>query len=137
MGAAEFSEEGFGRDVDEAFVGARDRAQWEHGHAGYSGTIAEKGEVIELDRKAFGRLKARRVADLFSEAEAAGKGPAVRELYKRLGALAAPAMGAYTDKWGPALAIGLTPAEESAYRKRNGLRGRRGHAYLFFGWASS
>jgi hypothetical protein len=44
MGANTFFEYGKGPNAAEAFRRARDHAQWEHGHGGYSGTLAEKGE---------------------------------------------------------------------------------------------
>ncbi len=43
MGACDFTATAWGKTAAEAFIRARDHAQWEHGHGGYSGTIAEKG----------------------------------------------------------------------------------------------
>lgn len=43
MGAVDFTSYGFGRDAREAFIQAVQQAQYDHGHAGYTGTIAEKG----------------------------------------------------------------------------------------------
>jgi len=42
MGAAEFYTHGHGTTPKEAFKNAREEAQWDSGHGGYSGTIAEK-----------------------------------------------------------------------------------------------
>lgn len=43
MGAATFDVTvPVGRGVREAFSEAREQAQWDHGHSGYTGTIAEK-----------------------------------------------------------------------------------------------
>ena len=42
MGAIEFSTTGYGLDSHDAFANARTAAAWEHGHGGYTGTIAEK-----------------------------------------------------------------------------------------------
>lgn len=42
MGANTFQTYGFGKDSREAFVAAVKDAQWEYGHGGYTGTIAEK-----------------------------------------------------------------------------------------------
>lgn len=43
MGACEFNNVAVGSNVDEAFSRTVQDAQYEHGHGGYSGTIAEKG----------------------------------------------------------------------------------------------
>lgn len=50
MGAQEFYEEAHGDTVEKAFWNAVGDAQFEHGHGGYTGTIAEKMEftLIEL-----------------------------------------------------------------------------------------
>ena len=50
MGADQFSSVGYGKDANEAFRSAVESAQWEHGHGGYTGTIAEKGSyrVVHL-----------------------------------------------------------------------------------------
>jgi len=42
MGATDFSTKSSGATAREAFKLARDDAAYEHGHGGYSGTIAEK-----------------------------------------------------------------------------------------------
>ena len=42
MGAEVFSCTAGGSTVGEAFSAAVEQAQWEHGHGGYTGTIAEK-----------------------------------------------------------------------------------------------
>ncbi|MFK0142472.1 hypothetical protein [Streptomyces murinus] len=46
MGAYDFITTSSGDDVDTAFDRARDEAAWEHGHGGYTGTIAEKDEFV-------------------------------------------------------------------------------------------
>lgn len=42
MGAESFSQKAQGRTAREAFNSAVEEAQYDHGHSGYSGTIAEK-----------------------------------------------------------------------------------------------
>lgn len=42
MGACTFFNESFGDSAKEAFQAAKSDAKWMHGHAGYTGTIAEK-----------------------------------------------------------------------------------------------
>jgi hypothetical protein len=49
MGADTFATRSQGKTPEEAFSKAVQDAQWEHGHGGYSGTIAEKGSFILID----------------------------------------------------------------------------------------
>jgi len=49
MGACDFESRGFGKTVRDAFRSAREEAQYLYGHAGYTGTIAEKDSVIEYE----------------------------------------------------------------------------------------
>lgn len=50
MGAQEFTEFVYGEDSPEkAFAVAVERAAWEHGHGGYTGTIAEKTGFLMVD----------------------------------------------------------------------------------------
>ena len=44
MGAETFKTVGHGATANEAFDAAVSQAQYDHGHAGYTGTIAEKDE---------------------------------------------------------------------------------------------
>jgi len=48
MGANTFTQIGKGASAREAFADARDTAQYEHGHAGYTGTIAEKQSYVMI-----------------------------------------------------------------------------------------
>jgi hypothetical protein len=43
MGACDFESVGFGKTANDAFRQAVSEAQYEYGHGGYTGTIAEKG----------------------------------------------------------------------------------------------
>jgi hypothetical protein len=49
MGAADFMTVGYGKTARDAFNQAHDEATWEHGHGGYTGTIAEKGGFVLFD----------------------------------------------------------------------------------------
>ena len=49
MGAEQFWTEGTGETVQQAFTEAVQQAQYDHGHSGYSGTIAEKGSFTEIE----------------------------------------------------------------------------------------
>lgn len=46
MGANTFSQVAKGKTSKEAFSAARERAIWDYGHAGYTGTLAEKSEYV-------------------------------------------------------------------------------------------
>jgi len=48
MGAEVFFTTAKGRDADDAFDEARRRAQYDWGHAGYTGTIAEKDQFAMI-----------------------------------------------------------------------------------------
>lgn len=48
MGADNFETYAFGKTPGEAFSAAVENAQYEHGHGGYSGTIAEKHDFVHL-----------------------------------------------------------------------------------------
>ena len=48
MGAMEFTAEGSGKTAEEAFSDAVNDACYEHGHGGYTGTIAEKDSFREI-----------------------------------------------------------------------------------------
>lgn len=49
MGACTFSTVASGKTAEEAFRAARERAQYEHGHGGYTGTIAEKSQFTVIN----------------------------------------------------------------------------------------
>ena len=48
MGACDFYHEASGKTVTEAFTNAREEAYWDHGHSGYTGTIAEKNNFVMI-----------------------------------------------------------------------------------------
>jgi len=48
MGADVFFQDGKGATAKEAFNDARDQAAWEHGHGGYTGSLAEKYEYVMI-----------------------------------------------------------------------------------------
>lgn len=49
MGACDFTEVGFGRDAEDAYDKACEQARYEHGHGGYTGTIAETCGFVEVE----------------------------------------------------------------------------------------
>lgn len=48
MGACDFYTYGEGKNAAEAFKAAVDQALYDHGHSGYSGTLAEKTDFVEI-----------------------------------------------------------------------------------------
>jgi hypothetical protein len=97
-----------GADVRAAFDDAVREAEWEHGHGGYSGTIAEKRDYVIITGRPVSRDEATRLADDLVERD----DPRV------------------ADKWGPAGAIPITRA--TAPNDHSQPEG-----WLFCGWASS
>lgn len=49
MGAETFFQRATGKTAKEAFNNAVDSAAYDHGHSGYTGTIAEKNEFVIID----------------------------------------------------------------------------------------
>lgn len=49
MGADEFLVVSRGKDAHEAFNRAVEQAQYDHGHSGYTGTIAEKDSFVMIE----------------------------------------------------------------------------------------
>jgi hypothetical protein len=164
MGACDFITYGFGKDADEAFSRCVQDAQWESGHGGYTGTIAEKGSF-----RMFSPPRTRLGAGALAECAIYG-GDTVTE-YRKLPPGEKPSgsyRGSYgpdgemvyyvpvqkklppavlewvqrvhpkvQDKWGPAGCIEVTGKAAQEYRKRAGLKGRKGKVFVFFGLASS
>jgi len=48
MGAEQFFTKAEGKNAQEAFKLAVSQAQYDHGHSGYTGTIAEKNEFVMI-----------------------------------------------------------------------------------------
>jgi len=114
MGGTTFFTYGYGKDAKEAFRRAVEEATWEHGHGGYTGTIAEKSDYISIPESEHkGKNKIKYAQTLIDKED------------RRI-----------DDKWGPAGAIRLTGDLEKKLRKRKNLQGKKVKIYLFFGWAS-
>lgn len=95
---------------DSAFMEARQRAQYEHGSGGYSGSLGEKDGFIMIHR-----AKSQKIAETMAGEIMSPRGiPVFREEITVL----------VDDKWGPAGAIRY-PIDAT----HDGI--------IFFGWASS
>jgi hypothetical protein len=114
MGAVTFQTYGQGDTALQAFTDAVDRAYYEHGHGGYTGTIVEKDGFVEFSLPA-GKTLADFDAALDSHFD--DDSAPMRKLFGdettfRL-------LSAYDSKWGPAVAIKSSDKE-----------------WFFCGWAS-
>ena len=80
MGGQDFMFARNGTDLNKVFTEAREQALYDYGHAGYTGTIAEK---FEVELRAGGKVFASRVeAGVFADSDTI-----------------------HNDKWGPAFAV--------------------------------
>lgn len=109
-------------DAAAAFAIAVERAAWEHGHGGYTGTIAEKDEFITVEPPA--GVDGETVVDEITENCYVQKGhyrmlEHSEQLLEWYGLRRAEQiLAAYDDKWGPAVAV------------------RTSTGWTFIGWAS-
>lgn len=107
MGAETFVTFSEGDTAEKAFFNAVQQAQYDHGHAGYTGTIAEKYEFKLVDApENVADMNHREVEDHIMSLFRFDNEPGERPFWD--------------DKWGPA--AGMKVGERD---------------YYFFGWASS
>jgi hypothetical protein len=109
MGAQTFSQVASGISPAAAFKAAVEQARYDYGHAGYTGTLAEKHDfvIIHLPPEQLEQLRAKDYPYLSYDHEA-------------------PHWQKVDDKWGPAGCVQLDTNPPGQL-----------HKYLFFGWASS
>lgn len=165
MGASLFESHGLGKDAKAAFSAAVANAQYEYGHGGYSGTIAEKHEFVLFTlppRCTYAKLQA-----VLEDAYEFGHEEYLREAigYARnltqkrkaeadlrkferqkasfwkkhaaLRPLIERMLPVYHDKWGPACAVEIKGAEAVRIKKYLGRAGTHDRVFRFFGYASS
>lgn len=159
MGGTNFQTVGVGRDVKEAYQNAVREATYEHGHGGYTGTIAEKDGWAHYIQPArtnaqkyidavwayqWWTICKERVADDVrrgcmpsreDEKVARKKSVLTKALQKHEHNIARMAKVA-DDKWGPAVALELTGKDLKEAKERMGLKGTKKKVFLFFGMAS-
>jgi len=111
MGAANFYCTSSGPTVQEAFTDAVREAQWEYGHGGYTGTIAEKSSFTMASNKPLSSEEANHLANLLMDTD-------------------------YKDKWGPAGCVEIA-STLSSNDTNSTLQTSKTKRFLFFGWASS
>ncbi len=109
MGAQDFCAFAQGSSLEAAFRAAHQQATYEHGHGGYSGTLAEKTGAVAVEHRPQTLESAQARADELLSADD-----------ERI-----------SDKWGPAGAIPVcAPADDD--KPDAPIIG-----WLLFGWASS
>ena len=122
MGASEYMNVGRGKTAQIAFDKVAENARHNHGHGGYSGTIAEKYSMVEFPRPKGMRAKTmvqavRDMSRIGFDDDGNAQTDKVQAKYPKL--RIAAMFEVYDDKTAPALAIELRKGE-----------------YLFAGWAS-
>lgn len=115
MGASTFYNIAIGRynTPNEAFLELIDRARYEYGHGGYTGTIAEKDSfrLVPVAK----RIDPFKLVEEYINDES----------------------GFWADKWGPAACVEIQNTYLQKLKERRGYKGKKGiKAYIFFGWAS-
>ena len=134
MGAEWFEEGASGKTMKSAFKAAHERALWEYGHRGYTGSLAEKPGFVDMTKdfpkystieemeEILGKIASfPNIEDYNTVSKYDYKNKkiikrAMTEEEKTLVKIAEAA----NDKWGPAVGIKIGDGE-----------------YVFFGWASS
>jgi hypothetical protein len=151
MGAYDFTTTALGKTADAAFDRAVRDAQYEYGHGGYTGSIAEKHSFIVAPTPkgtSADRLLAKTYdAHVALEAEAGGQyapkataaqRKALAYLRDKLGRIADRWIeAAEGDKWGPAAAIEVTGKRAAEIKAREGRKGTHDKVWIFTGYASS
>ena len=115
MGAEQFRAEARGVGAEDAFFMAREQAFYDHGHSGYTGTIAEKSEYEIFDD--LGGLSPEEFVYALERDDETN--PAV-----------AAASSTYNDTWGPCVAILVEKYVDRVSQLDT-------QHWIFCGWASS
>jgi hypothetical protein len=148
MGACDFTAYATGKTVGEAFDKARRDAQYEYGHGGYTGSIAEKDGYIEIPVPK-GTTAERLVAKAAEASWAWESGEdykptakeraAIKYLTDKLGQRTYERFmeAAHGDKWGPAAALQIAGAAAVKLKERLGRKGTHDKVFIFTGYASS
>ncbi len=115
MGANQFciTMKGIYKSPKEAFWQAVEQASYEHGHGGYTGTIAEKNDFKMVDLP-----KRKNVYDFIDECLRSED-------------------GFWNDKWGPAACVEIKGSQLANLRDESYKGKKNFKAFIFFGWASS
>lgn len=113
MGATDFQTTVKARTAQAAFKKAQEQARYDHGHAGYTGTIAEKPSFVEVDlpiRPDGTTMGGRDFIEILGSVIYAREGDDLAKLFGKTGGSSLEfsirkAQKIWEEKWGPALAI--------------------------------
>lgn len=136
MGAERFEDVSTGKTASEAFLKARDEAAYEHGHGGYSGTIAEKDDFVLFD-PAEVDLSPREFLALCRELERKDRKVLADDYEAEQLDLAERAFKGSDDKWGPAAAMKLPEKDKRSKTALGDAPAAGERAFVFWGWASA
>jgi hypothetical protein len=137
MGAEQFEVITLGRTAAAAFDKAVADAQYDYGHAGYTGTIAEKSGYVMA-----GQVSSRHVDRLESYFNKYYgwediHGPNQGRIPEVMREVVAKYADIYDDKWGPAVCFEVTGIRAKEIKERAGRKGTMDKVWIFMGWASS
>jgi hypothetical protein len=166
MGATTFSTYGLGKTAGDAFYAAQDRARYEYGHGGYTGTIAEKSGYVLFAIPNGSRCSAQRFLNLMDEMEdfqsieylkedlkysrnktdLRQREAGVKKEERRQASFFRKNAGmegflqdahrVYREKWDNCVALEVKGAKAIAIKKAMGRSGTHDKVFLFCGWAS-
>ncbi|KKN43911.1 hypothetical protein LCGC14_0698600 [marine sediment metagenome] len=121
MGAEQFESQCIAETAEDAFNRCVSQALYDYGHAGYTGTIAEKSDYTEV------RVPEGLDLDTFLKWSAELEWGDVKDkIPPHHMAAVERAAAIYDDKWGPALCVQDPPTEPG-----------QDPGWVFCGWASS
>ena len=133
MGAQRFQEVEFGKTPEAAFAAAVEKARYEYGARGYTGSLAEKTSFRVIDLP--GRLDLRKFLGLLGEHD--GTEESLKKIPENYRGYVESAFSCYDDKWGNAIAVQVKGQKAKDMRVRLDLGLKRGAFWVFCGWASS
>ncbi len=143
MGAETFFVTSTGKNPYEAFDRVVTQARYDYGHAGYTGTIAEKSDfaMMKVAVDSWRWEKIPRYFDRVLAKTALGHSPKdklpgepIPEKYRaEIRRLAET----YDDKWGPAVGYEVTGTAAIKIKEGHDRKLSHDKAYVFCGWASS
>ena len=141
MGADNFMVVELGRDAEDAFNRAAESAAYDFGHAGYTGTIAEKPGLVycgEISSAHYDKIEDYMWRyETWLNDERKNRPAKPKGVPPTLIAQLGEAYPVYDDKWGPAVCFQLTGYKVAEIRKAVGRTKTREKVYVFMGWASS
>lgn len=146
MGASPFLEILVGRDLEKEFDKAVADAQYNYGHAGYTGSIAEKGGYVNVGTLP-SRLSITRLEELIYEYEDwssandeynrnGGKWPGPHPVPETWRTFVEKVTPLYNDKWGPAVVFEVKGGAAAEIKRQHRREGSWDRVWVAMGLAS-